>query len=237
MSDPLIEAVRLLASSEQRAAVIGRNISSAQVPGYRAESLLANPSDTADVFGTERLNFQSVYRAEAGTTQLTGNAFDFAISGEGFFLLQHPETGVEFLSRAGRFHRRSDLQLVDENGLILLSVDGAPVRAASDVVEVLSDGTLLEDGVAVAQIGLFVPEETSAMSAVSGSLMQMENGIGVTRVESGNLLQGAFESSNVELGEEMVELMQSVRQAETGARLIQAYDSMIGSAIATFGRS
>jgi flagellar basal-body rod protein FlgG len=39
------------------------------------------------------------------------------------------------------------------------------------------------------------------------------------------------------LGDEMVTMMATVRQAEGGARLVQIYDDLIGRAISTFGGS
>jgi flagellar basal-body rod protein FlgG len=45
------------------------------------------------------------------------------------------------------------------------------------------------------------------------------------------------EASNVSLGDEMVGMMQALRQAESGARLVQVYDDLMGRAITSFGQS
>jgi flagellar basal-body rod protein FlgG len=50
------------------------------------------------------------------------------------------------------------------------------------------------------------------------------------------LRQGMVEGSNVSLGSEMVTMMTAVREAESGARLLQVYDDLIGRAITTFGQ-
>jgi flagellar basal-body rod protein FlgG len=44
------------------------------------------------------------------------------------------------------------------------------------------------------------------------------------------------EASNVSVGDEMVTMMASLRQAESGSRLVQTYDDLLGRAITTFGQ-
>jgi flagellar basal-body rod protein FlgG len=46
-----------------------------------------------------------------------------------------------------------------------------------------------------------------------------------------------IEASNVSLGDEMVAMMTALRQAESGARLAQLYDDLMGRAITTLGES
>jgi len=49
--------------------------------------------------------------------------------------------------------------------------------------------------------------------------------------------QGMTENSNVEIGEEMVAMMATLRQSEGGARLVQVYDDLLGRALSTLGQS
>ncbi len=46
-----------------------------------------------------------------------------------------------------------------------------------------------------------------------------------------------IEGSNVSLGEEMVSIMQSLRGAEAGQKLVNVYDDLMGRAISTFGQT
>ena len=50
------------------------------------------------------------------------------------------------------------------------------------------------------------------------------------------LRQGMVENSNVSIGDEMVAMTAAVRQTETGARLVQIYDDLLGRAISSFGQ-
>ena len=59
----------------------------------------------------------------------------------------------------------------------------------------------------------------------------------VRGVDTPVVRQGFLESSNVALGDEMIALMEAVRRAETGQRLMNVYDDLMGRAIITFGQS
>jgi flagellar basal body rod protein FlgG len=53
---------------------------------------------------------------------------------------------------------------------------------------------------------------------------------------SPSVRQGALESANVEMSEEVITMMAALRRAEAGARVVQAYDTLTGQALSTFGR-
>ena len=163
---------------------------------------------------------------------------DLAIGGAGFFLLRHPETEAEYLTRAGQFLRNESGYLTNPDGLILQAAGGGALRTETADFEVGADGMIYEDGAAIAQVGVFTVSDPAGLSAVSGTLFSVEQDGDPEPVPDFrvSITQGALESSNVKLGNEMVQLTQAVRQAETGARLIQAYDSLMSNAISTFGR-
>ena len=58
----------------------------------------------------------------------------------------------------------------------------------------------------------------------------------VTAAGQATVRQGALESSNVSTGDEMVSVMQALRSAEVGQRLVNVYDDLMGRAITTFGQ-
>ena len=45
-----------------------------------------------------------------------------------------------------------------------------------------------------------------------------------------------LETSNVNMGDEMVAMMEAVRRAETGQRLVTTYDDLMGRALNLFGQ-
>ena len=50
------------------------------------------------------------------------------------------------------------------------------------------------------------------------------------------LRQAMVETSNVTMASEMVGMMAAVREAETGAKLVQVYDDLMGRALTAFGQ-
>jgi flagellar basal-body rod protein FlgG len=55
------------------------------------------------------------------------------------------------------------------------------------------------------------------------------------RVDDAVIRQGYLEMANVDLGHEMVRMMESYRRFEFGQRLIQTYEDMIGGAVRRLG--
>ncbi|WCM29993.1 hypothetical protein NDN01_25485 [Sphingomonas sp. QA11] len=75
-----------------------------------------------------------------------------------------------------------------------------------------------------------------AIEAIDGSLFRLGTGE-AEEVADPLVRQGMTEASNVSVGDEMVTMMAALRQAESGARLVQTYDDLLGRAITTFGQS
>ncbi|PWR02571.1 flagellar hook protein FlgE [Meridianimarinicoccus roseus] len=84
-------------------------------------SPMANPR-TQIGSGTKLLATQRIFEQGAVTT--TGNAFDLALEGPGFFALQGGETGGRAYSRAGAFNLDPSGRVIDSSGDFLL---GFPV--------------------------------------------------------------------------------------------------------------
>jgi flagellar basal-body rod protein FlgF len=57
----------------------------------------------------------------------------------------------------------------------------------------------------------------------------------VEEVAAPELRQGMIEASNVALADEMVSMMEALRTAESGAKLVQTYDDLMGKAVSAFG--
>lgn len=114
------------------------NIANVGTTGYqrsRAEfgdlfsiSPMNNPA-TQIGSGVKLLSTQRIFDQGAVTT--TGNAFDLALEGPGFFTLQSTETGGRAYSRAGAFNMDATGRVVDSSGDFLLgfpvSLDGTPL--------------------------------------------------------------------------------------------------------------
>lgn len=240
MSDFVDIAARVMTASEQRLERIAANVSNSATPGFKRQSVfqIAMPSapPSAEPANSETSELQLSVKRDltSGALRATGRPFDLAIEGEGFFSLRS-ETGF-FLTRAGQFQRTEDGRLVSLQGYALQDAGGGDVVVATGDLKVLADGTLLEDGLPTGRIGLMALDDPSSLGESGGSLFALPPGADAGAPATGRVRQGMLEGANVAMPAEMLDMMQAVRQAETGARLIQLYDTLMGRAISTFGQ-
>lgn len=201
-------------------------------PGYKRRiafsKLMATQHASSSGPPTTRFRFDF----SQGKLTATGNPLDIAIDSAGFFLLRDGET--TFYSRQGQFSRNGDGALVNAQGHVLQQAGGGDVVVDHADVTIEDDGTVLDAGRPVARIGVFAPTAATAMHALDGSAFELSAGQ-ATEVANPALRQGMLEASNVSIGDEMVTMMAALRQAESGSRLVQTYDDLLGRAITAFG--
>jgi flagellar basal-body rod protein FlgG len=152
--------------------------------------------------GTSKINTQ-------GTLQETGNALDMAIEGSGYFQVQQADGSTAY-TRAGNFSVTAEGTVVTSDGLPLIPQITVPQGATS--VTVGNDGT-------VSAIGGNLLVETAASGTPQVGTAGLE-GRGLIR--SGNL-----ETSNVNIVEELVDMIETQRAYEVNSKMIKATDEML----------
>lgn len=211
--------------------VVANNIANSATSGYRSEGVLfaEHIRDLGD--GDNSL---SMANAEArmtdlsqGTLSQTGGTFDFAIEGDGFFLIETP-AGTR-LSRAGSFTPTPDGQLVTPEGYPVLDAGNTPVFVPGDAVQiaVAPDGTLSADGVPVGQIGLVRPENASEMIREDGVRFKTESAL--LPADDAKILQGFVENSNVQPVDQITRMIEVQRAYEMGQSFLEREDSRLRS--------
>lgn len=231
MADLIESARAILSVSERRMEATANNVANMTAPGYKSQKLY---SDVLSEAGTLAPSSSEIVHADLsqGKINRTGNTIDIAIGAAGFFALRGND-GVTTYSRQGQFRLDSDGRLVNGQGLAVLGADGGDIRLPTPDVAIQADGTMTIAGINVAKVGLFQPAAGVTPAAMGGSLFAMTD---VEPVSDPQLHQGMVEASNVALADEMVALMEAMRNAEGGARMVQVYDDLMGKAINTFGQ-
>lgn len=170
---------------------------------------------------------------EQGPFEQTGRALDLAISGPGYFRVRH---GEEILfSRQGRFSRDANGAVVTPHGSVLQQAEGGDLIVTGEVT-VARDGTVLADGLPIGRIALDRPADGTRLTPVGDSYFSAGGEDRMEEATGSGVRSGMVESSNVRLAEEMTQSMAALRQAESGARLIQLYDELMGRAASAFGQ-
>jgi len=181
------------------------------------------------VVGSEKLFTQ-------GNIEQTGNALDVAIQGRGFLQVTMPDGSISY-TRDGSLHLDQNGQLVTAGGYALDPAISVPANAQS--ITVGSDGTVsvsLPGQAATQQIGTMQLADfiNPAGLQPNGDNLYLETAssgspqIGQPGLNGlGTLAAGALESSNVNVVEQMVDMIQTQRTYEMNSKAVSAADSML----------
>ncbi|HEX7634723.1 MAG TPA: flagellar basal-body rod protein FlgG [Noviherbaspirillum sp.] len=171
-----------------------------------------------------------------GNLQQTSNDKDVAIQGQGFFQVLLPDGSTAY-TRDGSFQLDSQGQLVTSSGFVVQPAITIPANATS--VTIARDGT-----VSVTQQGSATPTQVGALQLATflnpagleskGENLYVETAASGTPSTttpgtngSGLLLQGYAETSNVNVVEEMVNMIQTQRAYEINSKAISTSDQML----------
>lgn len=183
-----------------------------------------------------------------GSINDTGNDFDLAILGKGFFMVQTPNGEVNY-TRNGSFQLASGpegFMLTTAEGYPVLDINGEAIilsdeMAASEIVindagELLykSGEEMLPTGM---QIGLVQFNNPAGLEKMGNSLLRQTDASGDARLEAfdgslekSSIRQGALEASNVQAVDEIVNLIVAQRAYEMNSKIITATDEMLQQA-------
>ena len=171
-----------------------------------------------------------------GNLQQTGNNLDMAINGKGFFQITMPD-GTTAYTRDGSFKLDNQGQIVTNNGYVVQP--GLTVPANAQSVTVAADGT-----VSVTLPGQATPQTLGQFQTASfinpqgldplGQNLYAEtasSGTPATGAPQSNglgaLQQGFVETSNVNVVEELVQMIQTQRAYELNSKAVSTSDQML----------
>jgi flagellar basal-body rod protein FlgG len=181
------------------------------------------------VVGNEKLFTQ-------GNIEQTGNSLDLAIQGRGFLQVTMPDGSIAY-TRDGSLHMDQNGQVVTANGYAVDPAISIPASAQS--ITIGSDGT-----VSITLPGQAAPQQVGTVQLAdfinpaglqpNGDNLYLETAssgspqIGQPGLNGlGTLAQGALESSNVNVVEQMVDMIETQRTYEMNSKAISAADQML----------
>ena len=172
-----------------------------------------------------------------GPYAVTDNPLDAALRGEGFFTLQGPD-GEIYYTRQGTFQLNDAGNIVSSDGMRLIA-DGAPVNIEDNSsFSFNSDGYIIADGEAVAQLDIVTFENPSLLRQVGASALYAQtpqSGIPVP-VDEPNVLSGTIEKSNVNVVEDMARMIEIQRAYEAASKALMTHDETAGKMISSYSK-
>ncbi len=172
-----------------------------------------------------RVNGNHIVYEQGGMKQ-TGNPLDLALEGEGFFKVRGPKG--DFFTRSGMFRRSDEGNIVDQSGNKLL-VGGSPVKLPPQGrVQVGENGLLLVNEEPVGTIDIASIKDLGALQKIGKNLYRInerwknQEGLEEFRPEGTQISQGFLETSNVEVVQEMVNMIDTLRIFEACQKVVSS---------------
>lgn len=244
-----------LDAQNKRMAVISNNLANASTTGFKRdnvsfEDLLyqtyrepggASSEQTQLPTGMQigtgsRVVATSKQFTQGNLTQ-TGNALDVAINGRGFLEVLLPD-GTSAYTRDGSLKMTAEGEVVTNSGYAI--VPGIQLPEGAESITIAADGTVSAKmtgeaaEVQVGQITLTDFTNPTGLKAIGENLFTETSASGPARGGTpgengiGRLVQGSLESSNVNIVEELVAMIETQRTYETNAKAIATADQMLG---------
>lgn len=174
-----------------------------------------------------------------GSIRETGNTYDLAITGDGFFRMRvtdrNGNDSIKY-TRAGEFQVTADGYIVDADGNHLQGESG-DVQVSTDTVNVLitNAGEIYEDGAYTGRITLTDFEDYDYLSKFGNTMYTAVDGA-TEKEASGGIEQGWTEQSTVNIVSEMVDMITITRAYETNQKVITSVDRMLDQAVNSVGK-
>ncbi|MBO9622010.1 MAG: flagellar basal-body rod protein FlgG [Sphingomonas sp.] len=183
------------------------------------------------------VRIQGTTRVETqGSFQNTGNSLDLALDGDGYFQVQLPGGQLGY-TRAGNFSRSAEGMLVTSEGYQVMP--GITVPEGTVGITIGNDGTVsaqLAGQTELSQLGQIQVASfpnPAGLQATGDNYLIETSASGAANLgaagEGGRakIRQGALESSNVNVVEELVDMIETQRAYEVNSKMISASDEML----------
>ena len=181
-----------------------------------------------------------VYRiTDQGSLQNTGNQYDLAINGRGFFNIQLPD-GQNAYTRAGSFQVDQDGRLVTPEGFPVQPIINIPQDAIDVSINEQGEVSVKQDGqtnpAVIGTLDLVTFPNEVGLEAIGGNMYLESQASGAPNVSQaglpgfGKVVQGYLETSNVNAVGEITAMISAQRAYELNSKVIQTSDEMLQAA-------
>lgn len=228
------------------------NAANVNTPGFKYQDLVQKTMEEFDVYNRAggrdsnqvqelgTINFGTeidgaVTNFTPGVLKETGIATDFALDGNGFFTLslENGETGY---TRNGNFKISGDGRLVSQEGYPVLAVNGqgtpSEIFVSGDFFEVREDGTI-----AGSDERLLISNFNDTQNfELRGETIYLTGEASIGMGEA-SVRQEYIESANVDMGAEIVKMMEISREFQANQRALTVLNDTLQKTVNEIGRN
>ncbi len=257
MSGDIYLAASAALAYEKRMEVVANNLANLNTAGFKRDNvsfqayMLDNTGSSSPVNppypqASNPESFWVEYKGwtdySQGALQQTGNPFDLAVEGKGFFTVQSPDG--ELYTRRGNFGLNPDGVLVTQEGWPVMG-DSGEIRVAAGTsdrraleVTVGEDGVLQVNGSKVGRLQVSDFSAPDSLIKVNGCYFKPGSSQAAPEpMENCRISQGFLEMANVEAVQAMTEMIEINRGYESYQRVIRSIDELNSQSINEVGRT
>jgi flagellar basal-body rod protein FlgF len=169
---------------------------------------------------------------KSGSMIQTGKELDVALNGKGWITVQAPD-GSEAYTRRGDLVLDANGLLTTGNGLPVVGNGGPIAIPPAEKIDIAPDGTIsirplgqaANELAIVDQIKMINPDNSDLEKGMDG-LMRLKAGVTAEPDSSLQLVSGALESSNVNVVDSMVDMIELARRFEIQVKMMKTAEEM-----------
>ena len=241
MTDSISLMEKSMLNHMQRLNVISNNLANVNTPGFKRDIAISPgfesklESAEANLQSGDAQKIKTVIDDQMGAIKYTGNPLDVAVESEGF--LEVKGAGGTYYTRQGSMSLDGEGRLSIGGSYVVQGVNGE-IRIDAHEPRIDKQGGIWDGDKKVGQLKVVDIADPRQLQRHGGGMYKSLASEGENTVfaeEQVRIRQGYIEASNVNQMNEMVNMIELMRQFEASQKLITNYDGLIDSAINTLG--
>ncbi|MBR2875946.1 MAG: flagellar hook-basal body protein [Clostridia bacterium] len=220
--------------------ILGNNLTNIKTPGYKADRVETSafemelmvrmengqPTVLGDGVGQVSSIVQEVHTImDAGIIEQTNRELDVAVNGDGFFNIRTAD-GQLAITKNGNFD-------LDEQGYLCLQGVGRVLGQNGEIYIGQSGFTIAPNGAITSADGNYIdtllinkPAEGIVVTKLENSAFLVQGAGDLVAAENYTVIQGALETSNVDMNTELTKLIEAQRSFQLYSSAMQIVDQM-----------
>jgi flagellar basal body rod protein FlgG len=221
-------AIKMASDSVRDLDACTENLANAGMPGYKR--LNVSHAAFADVLedkveADERSTGDFTIDYTQGALRPTGRPLDFAIEGDGFFVLSDGEKN--FYSRNGAFRLAPDGTVVNTLGMAVQTTSGdlrLPPDSGMEQLTIDEQRNVRAGTRVIGQLKVVSVPDKDVLERAGSSLFLSKKPL--DEVAKGSVMGGYLEQSNAQMIDEMVSMMTTLRNYEACQKMMRSVDDV-----------